>query len=218
MTSLGVGTLGRRAALAHGVPIDDACARCWAAFKQGDYEVTKTWDVLADECLENSHTDDEFELSCAIQQGNVKKEWPPQEMKLVRQHTMSAKVCYRGIRPCEFAKRFSRHPHELGFKLQDLVHPDQTSFKGVLIRDDGTFGCVGVQYEFGTSIAVCIGEVKLHEARRIRESQATELFGFFTAPSGDEDPNIKKLRLASLTVGEAEHTVVQQCAPGTTTA
>ena len=192
-----------------GVPLGDACARCWAAFRQGDYEVTTTWEMLADECLENSKNNEEFELSCGIQEGIIKKEWPSQSMRLVRQQTMNAKVCYRGLRPCEFANRFSCHPQQLGFKLQDLVHPDQTSFKGVLIRDDGSFGCVGVQYEFATSIAVCIDEVKLDEARRIRESQATELFGFFTAPSGEEDPNIKKLRLATLTVEEVEQAVAK---------
>ena len=152
------------------VPIDDACEACWCVYQQGDYEIGDNGlQQVDDECCEDPTKNEEFDMAVKLRDDGSVKPWLPQIMSVARRQMVVAKISHRGLRPDEFEIRFQgKKPADLGYKLQDLVHPDQSVYKGVLLRDDGSFGCLGVCYEFSTDIATIIEEHKVRGAHYLR--------------------------------------------------
>lgn len=154
MEKRGAGTVAR-------VPFGDACEKCWKAYVHGDFEAQGSWEQVVDDAAENEEKGAELQSAIDVQSGQAQKTWLPQEMKVSRKQTLVAKCLYRGLRPGEFQKRFGVEASSLGYKVQDLIHPDQSVYKGILVRDDGTLNGLGVLYELGTEIAVIIEETKV---------------------------------------------------------
>ena len=205
-----VSRTGKDGTMTH-APVGEQCGRCYSTFKQGDYETTHgSFHDLCDD-LELDMTGDkdrEFEQSCQIREGEVAKTFPPSSMDLGRSQKFRARVFLRGLKPSEFSQRFhGKSPAQCGYSLQDLVHPDQSLYKGVLLKDDGRFGCLGVSYSYESELAVILKEEHMGPQRQVRAQQGMDLFNYFTSPSAEEDQHLKRFRLTTLTPSDVEEAI-----------
>ena len=111
----------------------------------------------------------------------------------------------RGLTPEQFKKAFEDHEYdEACLTLQDLKNPEVTSgtgcYKGVLVKDDKRLEHIGIWYEFDVGVKTFEKTMNLYHLNQRHENQGTALFEEMCRPSGLEEPEVKKLRLATATV------------------
>ena len=113
-----------------------------------------------------------------------------------------ATIRLKGLNPSEFQQRFKYAPQDLGFKLRDLVYPsmNNTKYKGVLVRNDGSFGELGVDYDFTMKLSLQDTETFLDSANHIHQGQADKIVTYLSCPSQAEDQMWKDLRNCNHTV------------------
>ena len=121
---------------------------------------------------------------------------------------MRAILWRRGISPEEFASVFQKDYTAAGIKgLSNLVDPrcpDGPKYQGVLVVDHPRLQFTGILYELVTEVNVNANEIKLWHSDKCIAEQADRTYSELRRPSGGEDPDIKRIRLCSLTVDAIE--------------
>ena len=118
----------------------------------------------------------------------------------------TASVKLKGLNLTEFKLRFGQSPQDIGLKLRDLVFPsmNNTKFKGILVKDDGSMGALGVDYEFAMKLTLQDTETFLDARNNIHQGQADKVVTYLSSPSMAEDQLWKDLRNCNHTVRRYE--------------
>jgi hypothetical protein len=174
----------------------DACKKCYRVYEIG-FTAGGTWEEVTMETDSDPNANSEFEGAVKVFDGMAKL-FKDEEVHERRGCGARALVVQRGLRPAEFALRFQRSHEDLGLPLQNLFHPDRSCFQGVLVKDDGNFGGLGVIYEYWSEFGADFTTKHMTPTLQLHPLQGKAAFDHLLLPSGGENENIKRLRLANV--------------------
>lgn len=183
------------------VPCDtiDACSSCYTAYMMGK-QVEGPWSVVADECNASPAKEQEFEILATNVQDPAKRAFICGQVHVNTIAGMRAAIRHRGLRPWEFKEVFEKEIAGLNVPLKDLLHPDGSQYKGILVIDNGTrdFKGHGVLYEWFREISTQWWDVKMSSNTQMCQEQGASTFKYFTTPKDQEESMMKKLRNCTL--------------------
>jgi hypothetical protein len=174
----------------------DACKKCHRVYEMA-FSAGGTWEEVTMETNCNVQANSEFEGACKVFDG-FEKRFKEEEVQERRACGARALVLQRGLRPAEFFLRFQRSHEDLGLPLQNLFHPDRSYFQGVLVKDDGKFGDLGVIYEYWSEFGADFTTKHMTATLQLHPMQGKAVFDHLVSPSGGENDNMKRLRNANV--------------------
>jgi hypothetical protein len=171
-------------------PIGDVCGGCVLTYTSGGFEVIGELEEVLDRCSTDEDFNQRFIIADRRRRGNERVHHIQAQVGKKFSEGLDMAIPMVGLTPTEFAEWKGFSHEAVGRKLKDLPHPNHSSFKGTIVRDDGTLGDNGVKYRLWRRIEVSLEHLVLPRQEHIMEDQAWDLFDELVAPLKDEDPEV----------------------------
>lgn len=147
-----------------------------------------------------------FEAACVHaarrRAGRPCKLFYPRRTLKVRKTNLKVKSRHRGLNKADFRTKFEHDYGEYKLVEKDLLAADNSTFKGVVVTDDGSFGSLGTEYVMEQEFSVIEEEVRMDPRDQHRADQHEEVWQVLNAPSGEENIYLKNVRNGSVPTAE----------------
>lgn len=191
--------------------IGDVCGGCLDDYLAGGFEMDGTVEQVLDKCNTDADMNRRFILVGRRRRGLDRTTHIRSNVKKTKKTGLTAKVKLRGLTSKQFKSRFNKTTAQAKKKMRDLPHPNGSNYKGILVKDDGSLGSLGVRYSYKKEVEIVKDDLHLESKDHWMENQADQLMDDLTMPSRDEDKEVSLFPFASTGPSIASQIYVKMC-------